>query len=115
MKYGISIFGLGYVGTVSLGCLCLEGHRVIGVDIDNNKLDFIRQGIPPIIEEGVQQLIADAIKSGRTEVTMMLLCHSEDGHLLCLGVGNPSNSNGTRIPHTIKRIAAQIGNALKVK
>ena len=115
MKCGISIFGLGYVGTVSLGCLALEGHRVIGVDIDRNKLDFIREGISPIIEEGIRELIEEAMRSGRVEVTddAAYAIQNTDVSFVC--VGTPSNSNGSQDISAIKRIIAQIGEALREK
>ena len=49
----ISIFGLGYVGAVSLACLARDGHEVIGVDIDASKLDLIARGHTPVVEEGM--------------------------------------------------------------
>ena len=51
----ISIFGLGYVGAVSLACLARDGHQVIGVDIDPVNLDLIRSRKSPILEEGIQE------------------------------------------------------------
>src|SRR5260370_33178064 len=65
----ISIFGLGYVGSVSLACLARDGHRVIGVDIDQAKLDLIAAGKTPVVEEGIVQLMADVAASGRVSVT----------------------------------------------
>ena len=65
----ISIFGLGYVGAVSLACLARDGHRVIGVDMDQAKLDLIAAGKTPVVEEGMVQLMADAVASGRVSVT----------------------------------------------
>ena len=52
----ISIFGLGYVGAVSLACLARDGHDLTGCDIDENKLALIRRGQSPIVEEGIQAL-----------------------------------------------------------
>src|SRR5678815_122740 len=52
----ISIFGLGYVGAVSLACLARDGHRVVGVDVDQTKLDLIGAGKTPVVEEGMVQL-----------------------------------------------------------
>jgi len=54
----ISIFGLGYVGTVSAACLARDGHHVIGVDIDAGKLAMLRDGRSPIIEVGIRELVA---------------------------------------------------------
>ena len=57
----ISIFGLGYVGAVSLACLARDGHRVVGVDVDQAKLDLIAAGRTPVVEEGMVQLMADVV------------------------------------------------------
>ena len=65
----ISIFGLGYVGAVSMACLARDGHEVVGVDLDPLKLDLIRSGRSPIVEEGIQDLTAEVVKSGRVTVT----------------------------------------------
>ena len=65
----ISIFGLGYVGAVSLACLARDGHSVIGVDIDPAKLELIRSGNTPVVEEGMVDLMARVAASGRVSVT----------------------------------------------
>ena len=65
----ISIFGLGYVGAVSLACLARDGHSVIGVDIDPAKLELIRAGKTPVVEEGMVELMAQVAASGRVSVT----------------------------------------------
>src|SRR5258706_4402551 len=65
----ISIFGLGYVGAVSLACLARDGHSVIGVDIDKAKLELIRDGKTPVVEEGMVDLMARVAASGRVKVT----------------------------------------------
>ena len=65
----ISIFGLGYVGAVSLACLARDGHRVVGVDIDQAKLDLIAAARTPVVEEGMVDLMRDVVASGRVTVT----------------------------------------------
>jgi len=65
----LSIFGLGYVGAVSLACLARDGHHVIGVDIDRSKLDAIAAGRTPVVEEGMVDLVKSVAASGRVHVT----------------------------------------------
>jgi len=115
MKPKISIFGLGYVGVVSLGCLYSEGYEVIGVDIDSTKVESIKKGISPIIEKGMQELIAEAAKSGLTEFTndVAYAILNSDISLVC--VGTPAISNGDQDITAIKRVAEQIGEAMRHK
>jgi GDP-mannose 6-dehydrogenase len=53
----ISIFGLGYVGAVSAGCLAAEGHEVLGVDPIADKVDLINRGQAPIVEAEISEII----------------------------------------------------------
>ncbi|MGH2551486.1 MAG: GDP-mannose dehydrogenase, partial [Thermomicrobiales bacterium] len=64
----ISIFGMGYVGCVSAACLARDGHQVIGVDLSPAKLDLLRSGKAPIVEEGIQELTRKAIAEGQLTV-----------------------------------------------
>ena len=60
----VSIFGLGYVGAVSCGCLADLGHEVIGCDISQAKVDLINAGKPPIVEDGLDELLRQAGLAG---------------------------------------------------
>ena len=62
----ISIFGLGYVGAVSAGCLAREGHSVIGVDPYQPKVDLINSGQTPVIEAEIGDIVASAVAAGTT-------------------------------------------------
>jgi GDP-mannose 6-dehydrogenase len=111
----ISIFGLGYVGAVSVACLARDGHEVIGVDIDSHKLDLIRAGRSPIVEEGIQELMRQVVDSGRVRVTddsQQAVAGSEPS-FIC--VGTPSSANGSQDLTAILRLAEQIGAALATK
>ncbi|MFZ3204854.1 MAG: UDP-glucose/GDP-mannose dehydrogenase family protein [Pseudomonas sp.] len=111
----ISIFGLGYVGAVCAGCLSARGHAVIGVDISPSKIDLINQGKSPIVEPGLQALLAAGVKagtlSGSTDVQAAV--RSTELSLLC--VGTPSKRNGDLALHFIESVCAQVGAALREK
>ena len=55
----VSIFGLGYVGCVTAGCLVKDGHEIIGVDVVSSKVDKLKSGRPTVIETGLDELIAE--------------------------------------------------------
>jgi GDP-mannose 6-dehydrogenase len=111
----ISIFGLGYVGAVSLACLARDGHQVVGVDIDPTKLDLIRSGKSPILEEGIQELMRDVVTSRRVSVTNDAAQALRDTELSFVCVGTPSAANGSQDLTAILRLAAQLGAALRDK
>ncbi len=111
----ISIFGMGYVGAVSAGCLVRDGHYVTGCDIDQGKLDLMKAGKSPIIEEGMQELIKDIATSGRLSVTTVAkeAVDATDISLIC--VGTPSKKGGSQDLTAIRRLSEQLGAALKTK
>ena len=65
----ISVFGLGYVGAVSAACFAREGHDVIGVDVTAKKVEGINAGQAPIVEEGIQELVAEVVAAGKLRAT----------------------------------------------
>lgn len=111
----ISIFGLGYVGAVSLACLARDGHKVIGVDVDETKLALIREGKTPVVEEGMIELMAKVAAGGNVSVTtdasQALL--TSDVSLLC--VGTPSAANGSQDQSAVLGLVEQLGRALRKK
>jgi GDP-mannose 6-dehydrogenase len=111
----ISIFGLGYVGTVSAGCLASEGHQVLGVDPVQTKVDLINRGNSPIIEAEISELISSYVGSGTLRATgdPELAVRETDLSFVC--VGTPSQPNGNLDLRYIRRICEQIGEALKKK
>jgi GDP-mannose 6-dehydrogenase len=111
----ISIFGLGYVGAVSMACLARDGHELIGVDVDPNKLDLIRSGRSPIVEEGIQELTRQVVASGKVTVTSDSLSAVEKTDLSFVCVGTPGSPNGSQDLTAIKRLAEQMGTALRAK
>jgi GDP-mannose 6-dehydrogenase len=111
----ITIFGLGYVGAVSMACLARDGHQVVGVDLDPLKLELIRSGRSPIIEEGIQELTKKVIEERRVTVTddVQQALLSTDLSFVC--VGTPAMANGSQDLSAIQRLAEQLGVALKSK
>jgi GDP-mannose 6-dehydrogenase len=111
----ISIFGLGYVGAVSLACLARDGHSVIGVDVDPVKLDLIRTGKTPVVEEGMVGLMKCVAASGRVAVTADVLRAVRDSELSLICVGTPSASNGSQDQSAILGLARDLGQAMREK
>jgi GDP-mannose 6-dehydrogenase len=112
----ISIFGLGYVGSVSAACFAALGHSVIGVDIDRFKVETINSGRSPIIKEkGLDDLIRQGVSMGRLRATTddREAVASSDLALVC--VGTPSNDNGSLNLEHVRRVCEGIGRALREK
>ncbi len=111
----ISIFGLGYVGAVSVACLARDGHDVIGVDVDDLKLDLIALGRSPIVEVGMQELMSRVVGSGRVKVTPDANEAVMESDLSFLCVGTPSQPNGAQDLSAMERLCVQLGEALRKK
>lgn len=111
----ISVFGLGYVGAVSAGCLANDGHEVLGVDPVPTKVDLINRGLSPIVEKDVGEIIAAMAKVGRLRATSDPSQAIRETELSFVCVGTPSQPNGNLDLRYIRRICEQIGEALKNK
>lgn len=111
----ISIFGLGYVGTVTAGCFAQDGHEVIGVDPFRAKVDLINAGRSPIIEAQIEEIISAEVKSGRLRATSDQDQAIRETELSFVCVGTPSQINGNLDLSFIRRVCELIGDALKTK
>ena len=111
----ISIFGMGYVGTVSAGCLAQNGHEVIGVDPVRTKVDLLNSGQSPIIEAEIGEIIAAAVKNGKLRATDNQDEAINQTELSFVCVGTPSQANGNLDLTYIRRVCELIGRALKNK
>lgn len=111
----ISVFGLGYVGTVSAGCLAAEGHHVVGVDPVSDKVDLINQGLSPIVETEIGEIIAEAVRTGGLRATQDANAAVRETDISFVCVGTPSQPNGNLDLRYIRRICEQIGRALQTK
>src|SRR6266403_4312678 len=106
---------MGYVGTVSAGCLAQNGHEVIGVDPVRTKVDLINAGQSPIIEAEIGKIIAETVRSGKLRATDNQDEAINQTELSFVCVGTPSQANGNLDLRYIRRICEQIGQALKDK
>ena len=111
----ISIFGLGYVGTVSAGCLANDGHEVVGVDPLLTKVDLINAGRSPIVEAGLGPIVASAVNEGRLRATCDQNQAIQETDLSFVCVGTPSQPNGNLDSSSVRRVCELIGVALKEK
>jgi GDP-mannose 6-dehydrogenase len=111
----ISIFGLGYVGTVSAACFSKQDHEVIGVDPIKTKVDMINQGVSPIIEKDLGDLIDAGRKAGNLCATSNTAKAISTSGVSFICVGTPSQRNGNLGLHFLIRVCEEIGNELKEK
>jgi len=111
----ISVFGIGYVGCVSLGCLAADGHTVIGVDSNESKLELIEAGNATVFEKGLNELIRDGVSEKKITVTRDFKSAIESTEISIICVGTTLNKKGElNLTHVFK-VAEQIGTGLKNK
>lgn len=111
----ISIFGLGYVGCISLGCLARNGHTVIGIDVNENKIGLISRGKPTIIEKDIDSIIAEQHAAGRISATNDSREAVLATEVSIIAVGTPSTPQGHLDLKYIFKVARNIGEALAEK
>jgi len=111
----ISIFGMGYVGAVSAGCLANDGHEVIGVDPNQTKVDLINRGQTPIVEKDIGEMVALGVRNKllRATTNVQEAVFSSDVSLIC--VGTPSQLNGNLDLSFVRRVCEEIGTAIGEK
>jgi GDP-mannose 6-dehydrogenase len=108
----VAIFGLGYVGAVSAACLASRGHRVVGVDVSQDKVDMINQGRSPVVEERIGDLIAEQVAAGRLCATTDSARAVSETDIALICVGTPSAPNGSLATDYLEQVSDQIGTAL---
>ena len=111
----ISIFGLGYVGAVTAGCLSSRGHHVVGVDVHPGKVEDFNNGVPPIVEPGLEELLKSAKDRGLLRATTDCDDAIRDTELSIVCVGTPSAPSGALDLNFVRTVAGQIGEAIKSK
>jgi len=110
-----SVFGTGYVGCVSAGCLAKLGHQIVAVEPNTTKVEMINRGQTPIIEKGMEELIATAVSSGRLRASADWSAAIAETELAMICVGTPSQDNGSIDLSSIERVCEQIGQGLASK
>jgi len=111
----ISIFGLGYVGTVSAACLASKGHSVLGVDISTAKVQLLDSGHSPIVEPGLEELVAEGHEAGRLRATADSAAAVIETDVSFLCVGTPSLRNGKLDLGHLEPVCRELGRILRDK
>jgi len=109
----VSVFGLGYVGCVTAACLARAGHRVIGVDINPDKVTMVNSGTSPLVEPGLGELLAEVTASGQLRASTSVDEAVSGSELALICVGTPSRDNGQLDLGAVRRVAEQIGQCLR--
>jgi len=113
MAMNISIIGTGYVGLVTGVCFASLGNKVICVDVDEKKIEMINKGMPPIYEEGLEQLLVE--NKNRIEATMDYRFAIQNSEITFICVGTPSKNDGGIDLSFVEEAAEEIGKQLKEK
>jgi GDP-mannose 6-dehydrogenase len=111
----ISVFGIGYVGVVSCGCLAELGHEVIGVDVSAEKIAMLAAGRSPIVEELIDTLIAGAVQQGKLTTTDDAVDAVNRTDVSLISVGTPSAPDGGVALGAVDAVVAAIGRAIRDK
>lgn len=109
----VCILGLGYVGVTTAACLAHLGHEIIGVDIDRKKVDIINSGMSPVVEPGLNEMIADAVRKSRLKAIDRIDEALLDADLVFVCVGTPSGEDGEISLVYLKRVFVEIGKCLQ--
>jgi len=115
LSLSISIFGLGYVGSVSAACFASMGHKVIGADVSPAKVEMLDSGRSPIIEARMNELVAEANQGCRLHATVDPIAAVMGSDVSFVCVGTPSLRNGKLDLSHIEHVSRDIGTALKQK
>ena len=115
MSLSISVFGLGYVGSVSAACLARAGHRVTGVDINSQKVEMLASGRSPILEPRMSDLVAEGHQAARLHATTDSVAAVRDSDISFVCVGTPNLRSGKLDLSHLEHVAHEIGAGLNGK
>lgn len=111
----ISVVGLGYVGAVSMACLADLGFRMIGVDLSQQKVDAIRSGRAPIVEDRLGGLLDQGVRAGMIDATRNLVAAVLDSDVTFLSVGTPTAADGSCDLTYVRAASRGMGQAIAMK
>ncbi len=109
----LSVLGLGYIGSVTAACLAELGHQVVGVDVDPTKGKRIESGKSPFFEPGLEELIEKSVREGRLRVSQETADALVHGEVVFVCVGTPAKPAGRPDTSFVRRVATDIGCALR--
>src|SRR5262245_60120237 len=109
----VAVFGLGYVGSVSAAALAADGHHVVGVDVNPDKVAALNAGVSPIVEPGLDDLIRTSAAAGSVRATTSPAEAVGGADLSLICVGTPSRRNGSLDLTYLTRVSEEIGEALR--
>ena len=115
MGLSISVFGMGYVGSVSAACFAHVGHKVTGVDVSPAKVEMMAAGRSPIIEARMSELVEEGHRSGMLHATTDAAEAVRNSEISFVCVGTPSLRSGKLDLGYVERVVHEIGIALQKK
>ena len=111
----ISVFGLGYVGTVTAACLARDGNTVTGVDVSPAKLELLASGKSNIVEPGLEALLGEYVRAGRIKTTGNASQAAAASELSLISVGTPPDAQGGPNLNYVFTVCREIGKAVREK
>ena len=109
----IGVVGVGYVGLTTGACLAHIGHNVVCGDVDAEKIDRLRDGEIPIVEEGLTEIVSEGISTGRLEFVVGATEVAERSDIVFLCVPTPQDDDGSADLSFIEAASAEIGPVLR--
>ena len=111
--YKIAVAGTGYVGLVAGVCFAERGNDVICVDVDENKINLMKEGISPIYEENLQELMIKNYSEKRLDYTTDYKSAYKNADFIFIGVGTPERKDGSANLDYVYNVAGQIAESVE--
>ena len=109
----LAVIGLGYVGTVTAACFARNGVRVVGVDLDDSKVEAVKAGRATFFEPGLEDLLRDAVHTGRLGATVDLPRALSETTVWLIAVGTPSGVDGDADLRAVHRVVSTMRSAIR--